>query len=1085
MLSIYRASAGAGKTHRLTGEYLLLLFSQPGAYRNILAVTFTNKATDEMKGRIVEELFNLANGRSSDYLALLGKRYKLSEDEVRSRAYNILVAILHDYSAFNVSTIDRFFQQTMRSFTREIGLQGGYGIEMDEDIVLTEAVDRLLADLNKPENRDLLGWLLRFAEDKIEDGGDWKLRKDIQSLGKELFKESYKASSDLVSQDISDKQSLENFKKILHGIIRSTEKEVRLLGERAMGILELYGLKPEDFSGGSRSPFIYFRKYKNGEMKAPTNTFCALADNVGRCYTAKTSQALKVIIETAFNDGLNECVVEIVEKFQNMTDYHTAKEIIRYYYTLGILNDISKQIAIYREEKNVMLIADTTELLNKVIDGSDAPFIYEKTGIQINHYMIDEFQDTSGMQWKNFRPLVEESLSHNRDNLIVGDVKQSIYRFRNSDWNLLDGQVASDFPEGEVREETLKDNWRSCRHIVEFNNALFTIAPYLLQSLYNDALPGSSLNSDDQEFYSTRIMAAYRNCYQRVPKPFREKGGHVQVRFIVQGEENNWKEDSLAQLPGILQQLQTKGYELKDIAILVRTNGEGAAVANCLLDYKEKHTEDGFHYDILSDEALFVNSASSVRFLVTFLQYLESPGNVTRRQMALLALQSLSGNWTLRDFPLEKIDKINGLMALPLYEMAEKAFLLFSEYIPDNEQVFVMAFLDLVAAYEQKETGDLGAFLEWWNETGYKKTISTPDGQNAIRILTVHKSKGLGFKVVILPFSDWEIDHKPTKPVVLWCRSQVKPFNQIHLLPVRYGLSLANTHFAADYFKEKLHAFIDNLNTLYVALTRAKEEMILLAPKPKKLNKDGEVEKISGVADLMWESFRQDVQETAEGEKLISLKEAFRLDEGWFELGDDWFPEKKNIIREISEIEVGTLQVIPFNNRLHLRLKGKNYFFDDVKRKHGTLMHELLSCIRTTEDIVPTLHQYQVQGVINSEEEIRLRAQIGKYLENPKVRHWYNGKAKVLNETEILLDRGITRRPDRIMIYPDEVVILDYKFGEKKLMAYSKQMRSYMKLVTQMGYGNVHGYIWYVTLGEIESVELSSGQNYYQTTLFD
>lgn len=1037
-----------------------------------------------MKGRIVEELFNLASNHSSDYLTLLGKRYNLTDKEVRHQAFNILKAILHDYSAFNISTIDRFFQQTMRAFTREIGLQGGYGIEMDEDIVLTEAVDRLLIDLNKPENKDLLGWLLRFAEDKVEDGGDWKLRKDIKSLGKELFKESYKASSDLVSQDIADKQSLDNYKGILQGIIRSTEKEVQAVGEKAMSILEQYGLKPEDFNGGSRSPFIYFRKYMNGEMKAPTNTFCALANNVEKWYTAKASQALKTIIGTAYDDGLNECVMEIVDQFQNMTHYNTAKEIIRYYYTLGILNDISKQIALYRSEKNVMLIADTTELLNKVIDGSDAPFIYEKTGVQIDHFMIDEFQDTSAMQWENFRPLMEESLSHNRDNLIVGDVKQSIYRFRNSDWKLLDEQVASDFPAGEVREETLKDNWRSCRHIVEFNNALFTTAPFLLQDVYNEALRDSSLDQEGIVYYETRIMAAYRDCYQRVPKPFQSKDGHVQVRFIEQGEGKEWKEEALDQLLTTLQQLQTNGYELKDIAILVRTNGEGAAVANYLLDYKEGHPEDGFNYDILSDEALFVNSAASVRFLVALLRYLKSPGNEVSRQMALLALQALRGDWTMEEFPSEKIAEINMLLSLPLYEMTEKAFLLFSDDVPDNEQVFVMAFLDMVAEFEQKEIGDLGAFLEWWDETGYRKTIATPDGQNAIRILTIHKSKGLGFKAVILPFTDWGIDHKPTQPVVLWCQPQVKPFNQIHLLPIRYGSALSNTYFAGDYFKEKLHAFIDNLNTLYVALTRAKEELILFAPKPKKLDKNGSVEKISGVADLLWESLGQEVQNATDGEKLISLKEAFRPDENEFELGDYWRPERKESHLKISEIEVGKLHVVPFNDRLHLRLKGKNYFFDDAKRKHGTLMHELLSGIRTPEDIAPTLHQYQIQGVINREEEIQLKEQIEEYMKEPKVKRWYNGEAKVLNETEILLDKGISRRPDRIMIYPDEVVILDYKFGEKRQVSYLKQMRSYMRLVAQMGYKNVHGYIWYVSLGKIEPVELSDS-NYNQATLFD
>lgn len=504
MLTVYRASAGAGKTHKLTGEYLTLLFTGPGAFRRILAVTFTNKATDEMKTRIVDELYNLASGRKSDYVELLKSTYSLTEVQVRKQAAKILIDILHDYSAFNISTIDRFFQQTMRAFTREIGLQGGYGIEMDQELVLTTAIDNLLSDLEKPESKDLLGWLLRFAEDKIESGGEWNLRKDIMALSREVFKESYKAFSEAVGRDIEDKKALEDYKNELYGIIRSVEATAKELGERGLAILNKYGLKVTDFKGGSRSPLTLLDRLVQGEMKEPSATFIGLADNLDGCFTKTVSLGTRQIIGCAFEDGLNDCIKGIISLFGNLTAYNTAREIVRYYYTLGILTDVSRQIAAYREEKNVMLIADTTELLSKVIEGSDAPFIYEKTGTHVDHYMIDEFQDTSGMQWNNFRPLIEESLAHSRDNLIVGDVKQSIYRFRNSDWKLLDEQVQADFSSEEIHEETLKDNWRSCRNIVEFNNALFTTLPGVLQAVYNEALSVSSLSEEQRAAFSLR-----------------------------------------------------------------------------------------------------------------------------------------------------------------------------------------------------------------------------------------------------------------------------------------------------------------------------------------------------------------------------------------------------------------------------------------------------------------------------------------------------------------------------------------------------------------------------------------------------
>ena len=1048
MLTIYRASAGAGKTHKLTGEYLMLLFSQPGAYRRILAVTFTNKATDEMKTRIVQELYHLASGRASDYIQLLSSAYSLTERQVREQARKILVAILHDYSAFNISTIDRFFQQTMRAFTREIGLQGGYGIEMDQELVLTEAIDNLLADLEKPESKDLLGWLLRFAEDKIEDGGGWSLRKDIMSLSREVFKESYKAFSEEVGKDIADKQALDAYKNELYAIIRSVEAEAKRLGEEGVALLKQFALQPSDFKGGSRSPFFYFEKLARGEMKEPTATFQTLPDNPEAYTTKTTPPGLRQIIGCVYEEGLNACVKNIVSLFANLTAYNTAREIVRYYYTLGILTDISRQIASYREEKNVMLIADTTELLNKVISGSDAPFIYEKTGTHVDHYMIDEFQDTSGMQWNNFRPLVEESLANGRANLIVGDVKQSIYRFRNSDWKLLDEQVRRDFEEEQVREETLMDNWRSCRHIVEFNNGFFTTAPAILQDLYNEALKTSSLNEEERTAFFTKIMTAYDKSIQRVPPPFQKKDGHVRIDFLSGDEEKKWEQEAMERLPATLERLQDNGYALKDIAILVRTNQEGALVADTLLAYKEEHPSDRYNYDIISDDALFVGSSPAVRFLIAVLRYLRNPEDQTNRKLAMYAYQVLTGKFGESEADKSVSQNLQSISRQSLYEVTEGLFRNFSAYFPETEQVFVQAFLDMVSEYAQKESADLNRFLRWWDETGYRKTIATPDGQNAIRILTVHKSKGLGFKVVIIPFGDWEIDHKPTKPVILWCHPEKKPFDRLHLVPVRYG-----TIFAKDYFKERLHAFIDNLNTLYVAFTRSKEELIVFSPRPRKINKEGKVEKITSIADLLWAGVETDIEDDT------------------FERGEWWHPASGRTAEDtLEEIPMSRLYSVSPDDRLQLRLHGKGFFFDNARRKHGTLMHEVLSRIRTPKDIPASVESYRLAGVINREEAAELISRLEELLQAEEVKAWYDGSARVLNEVDILFGKGLSKRPDRVMIKDNKVIVVDYKFGERQDKRHPNQVRNYLQLIRKMGFERVDGYLWYVELGKIEAV---------------
>lgn len=1081
MLTIYRASAGAGKTHTLTGEYLLLLFAHKGAYRRILAVTFTNKATDEMKSRIIVELHRLASGRSSDYVKLLASAYTLTDTQVRRQAREILRDILHDYSAFNISTIDRFFQQTMRAFTREIGLQGGYGIEMDQELVLREAVDHLLADLEKPESKELLGWLLRFAEDKIENGGEWNLRKDIMSLGREVFKESFKSFSQAVEEDIRDKQALEKYKNELYGIIRSVEKEARTLGEKGLALLKAYGLQPSDFRNGNRSAIFFFEKLSKGEMKPPSPSFVALADNLEGCFTKTTPPAMRQVIGCVFEEGLNDCIKGVVALFDNLTAYHTAREIVRYYYTLGILTDVSRQIAAYREEKNIMLIADTTELLNKIMDGSDAPFIYEKTGTRIDHYMIDEFQDTSGMQWNNFRPLIEESLAGGRGNLIVGDVKQSIYRFRNSDWKLLDEQVRLDFSAELVHEDTLKENWRSCRHIVAFNNALFTSAPAVLQQLYNDQLETSSLGEEERHLFFTKVMSAYDKSFQQVPPPFQCKAGHVKIDFLSTEEEEgkDWKTAALERLPATLEHLQDDGYALKDIAILVRTNQEGAAVADTLLAYKESHPSEHYRYDLISDDALFVGSSTAVRFLIAMLRHLKNPEQVPARRIALYSYTVLTGQFQPQppagtDFPPEISRQLVLLSRQSLYETTEGLFRLFEESFPENEQVFVQAFLDLVSDYTQKESPDLGRFLKWWDETGYRKTIATPDEQNAVRILTVHKSKGLGFKVVILPFCDWEIDHKPTKPVILWCQLSAAPFNRLHLVPVRYNQLLSQTIFARDYFEEKLHAFIDNLNTLYVAFTRSKEELIAWAPRPKKIDeKTGKTEKIASIADLLWASLTTDLKDTRDGDALIPLSEAFDPSAGCFELGD-WWPAAAKEKDETQPVEIAMtrLRSVTADDRLQLRLYGKGLFFDNPLRKHGALMHEILSGIRTKKDVIPTIDGYRQAGIINREEAAALASRLIKLLDRPVIAAWYDGTTRILNEVEILLGPGESKRPDRVMIDGESVTVVDYKFGLRTVKRHQAQVGSYLKLIREMGYKKVEGYLWYVELDKIEHVKL-------------
>ena len=715
-----------------------------------------------------------------------------------------------------------------------------------------------------------------------------------------------------------------------------------------------------------------------------------------------------------------------------------------------------------------MLISDTTELLNRIIAGNESPFIYEKVGLRVNNYMIDEFQDTSDMQWQNFLPLVRDSLAGGNKNFIVGDVKQSIYRWRNSDWKLLDGQLDKDFASEGITHETLDTNWRSSRNVINFNNAIFTTGAHLLQETYNSSL---DIDADSRlQSFSSRITKAYNEVYQQIPESHEDNEGHVRVEFV-ESNELGWQDYVLEQLPAQIEKLQDRGYSLKDIAILVRTKKEGASVANRLLEYKSQNTDPKYRYDIISDEALFVNNAKSVKLIVALLKYLHNPLDASLKALAVYEYFKYSNQLTAEDalqkyfsakddLPEEIMDELNRIRELPLYEMTEEMFKLFDSAMDNDELVYIQSFLDMVLDFTIRYSSDLDAFLKWWDESGMKKTIFTPDGQDAIRIMTIHKSKGLGFNVVIIPFCNWEIDHKLT--TILWCHPQSEPFNRLHLVPVKYSSKLKNTIFDYEYYDERLHAFIDNINVLYVAFTRAKNELIAFAPKPAK-------EEVKDIASLLWASIHSNVDVSGK-DRLINLPQYSDAETGIFETGENYLPIKKKKESATREINVENISSVPYDNRINLLLKNKYYFSDTGQRDYGTLMHEIISKVQTTDDISKAVEEYYISGDITADKKSEVINMLNSYLSDPLVSSWYSGEYRVLNEVQILQPKGTFIRPDRVMIKGEEVIVIDYKFGEKEDKKYIRQVKYYVDQVRKIGYSDIKGYICYITLGKVVEV---------------
>ena len=1091
MLNIYRASAGSGKTYQLTKDYIQLLFKaqRAGAHRRILAVTFTNKATDEMKSRILKELHALSKGEKSDYRADLMAEFKLDEEAVNRKSKSILTNILHDYSSFSISTIDRFFQQVIRAFARDIGVHGGYNLELDTDSMREQSVDNLFLDLGKSENKQLLTWLTAYAEERIEQSEHWNVRNDINDLGKEIFKESYQHKAEETNTKLHDREFLTAYKKSLSSIKTDFETQLKSTAEEALTLIGQQGLNTEDFKGGSRSAMKRLENFATGETKV-TDTFFSIAEDVANAYTKTTPKDKIAKIEKLYAEGLQKQLSLLVELLKvDIILYNTASMVLKHINTLGIMSDLAIQIKKLSEEQNAMLISDTNLWLNKIIDNSDAPFVYEKAGIHIDNFMIDEFQDTSVLQWKNFHPLMANSLSAGNFNLVVGDVKQSIYRWRNSDWKLLDEKILTEFRGDEIYEVPLETNWRSDANIIDFNNAFFFHAAEILQSKLNESLnPALPLYPHLQSF-TQKITHAYQNIHQQ--KSPKAGIGRVQLNFIDTDEsEDKWKTQSLNKLPSVLENLQHQGYRPNDIAILVRTNGEEQDVIRKLLNFKTTpEAKPDICYDIMGNEGLLVGGAASIRFILGVLKLFVNSNDMIQRTIVNYEYAKGKSGKSESDAlnaafvnvpeafegisPLFTEEENTSLLQLKhssIFDMVEHIVTLFNIGNWHSEAVFIQAFQDLVFKFTTSKTADLNSFLKWWEKSGVKQCISTPDNQSAIRIMTVHKSKGLDFKVVIMPFCDWELDkRKGNSKDILWCQPSTVPFNALPLLPIEYNNTLKDTIFSEYYLDEQMHRYIDNLNVAYVAFTRAKHELICFAPAPKKEIES--LDKVNSLSALLLCCMEQQVPVEKD---IISLKSSFNKANMTFTLGSSAKPFYSDEIRKTEQNTITTYPSVSSNSRLHLHHQSLDYWLEnqnlkDSQLNYGLIMHDVLRNITLKTDQAKAINELILSGRISEDEGTTVAKELENFWALPGVNEWFESDAKVMNEATILMPSGNQYRPDRVVIKGEEAVIVDYKFGETENPKYKSQVRNYMNLVAEMGY-QVTGYVCYISLKKVEKV---------------
>ena len=1049
-ITIYNASAGSGKTYTLTKEYVSLLFSNTNNYKNILAVTFTNKAAEEMKTRILKELYLLAsNPAKADHYNYLSSKYKLNPEQVQARAKLVLNNILHDYSNFSVSTIDSFFQLIIRAFAKEIGLQTGFVLELDTNESLEKAVDLLIKKLD--DNKFLRSWLIQFSESRIKDQKTWNFRDDIIKLGREIFKESFADNQKYLLEKQNDSEFFVRLKSQIRKLVSDIESKAKQLGIDAVNKIQNAGLDIDDFpykKSGFASIFYKFAEGGFASVNIGSRVNNAI-DNIEK-WSAKSSKK-KAEIEAFYHTGGNLLLNEIVDFYNtNIPIYNTAVEVLSFIDSLAIITNIYTNIHELLKQENKFLLAFAGTFIKEIIEDSDAPFLYEKTGNRYKFFMIDEFQDTSAIQWANFEPLIRESIANNNSSIIVGDVKQSIYRWRNGDWKLLSTGVEQAFKQFKVERIPLTQNWRSKKNIIEFNNVFFKKAVDVLETNILET------NSEAPDEIKSMVSEAYKDIEQEYPEVKNDSNeGYVRIELPEVDDEKTDKEIAFENIPKWLERLQDAGYSMRDVCILVRSNTEGSEIVEYINRYaKSEEASEKYNYNIISNEALILGKSPVLNLIMAVLNDIFDGENLINTAYLKYEyyLQSEQKNIEKHllfsnkqnNLPEQYIKQKNELKNKTLYEITEEIIDIFGLNKQSENLIYLQAFKDKILEYSSNNTADYFSFVEWWEKYGKNSSVKINEEQDAVKVISIHKSKGLEFETVILPFATWEFKNN-NATTVLWTEIDTEPFNQLKLLPVKFKSVLKNSLLAKQYYEENIQIKLDNLNLLYVAFTRAKTNLIAFT-KQKQIKKN-EIKEINNTALLINE--------------ILGLNEENPL----FEKGELAMKTSKPEIAKMQTINTYVSSKI--NADIKIKFKSDSY---SKQRKKGLLYHKIFENIVRFDDIKKATMQIYKDGLIDYQEIEEIAGEVKNSIEKAGVKHWFTDDYKVRNELSILQNSEI-KRPDRVMIKDDEVIIVDYKFGDKKDNKYHKQIKEYASLYKNLGYSNIKTYIWYVMLNTLEKVE--------------
>lgn len=1080
-LTIYKASAGSGKTFTLSVEYIKLLIKDPQSYRSTLAVTFTNKATEEMKLRILSQLYGIWKllPDSKSYIDKIKEDLDVTDEYMSERAGIALHNIVHNYSYFRIETIDSFFQSVLRNLARELDLTANLRIELNDYQIERNAVDELINSLD--ENSELLTWIMEYIRENMDDDKDWNVIGNIKRFGENIFREYYKTNSKKLNERLLEEGFFKQYTTKLRQMRNEAEVEMQNEAAQFFDALNHNGIEINDLNNGKNGPAGYFIKIKKGiyNNTIVTKRLQKVLDEGSESswVKQKSSKETQGIVRELANSTLTPLVHHAEDVRQkNWYIYGSAVLTLRHLNQLRLLNSIENKVRMMNVEQNRFLLSDTHPLLHSLIRDTDSPFIFEKIGNYLENIMIDEFQDTSTVQWQNFKVLLEECMSHGEQqgNLIVGDVKQSIYRWRSGDWRMLNN-IEREFPylNSMLNVCSLDTNYRSSRRVITFNNAFFKRASELEYADQKSSTPDTS--SPEQ------LKKAYSDVAQKVPS-FRDNHGYVSINLL---PNEDYRQQALQKTAEAVSLLLDSGANYSDIAILVRSND----IIQLIAEFFANELPD---VKIVSDEAFRLDSSVSVNIIVNAMLWLTHPDNILAKAYIAKAYQTYVLKKSEQEtnkllataegidsaLPCALIDKRNDLLTMPIFELAEQIYTLFNIGNIKGEDAYLYAFYDALTDFIANNTADIDSFVEEWNDSIAEKTIqaSAIDG---IRIITIHQSKGLEFEHVVIPFCDWTLEKGNT----IWCTPQVEPYNELPLIPVDFSASqMKGTIYEFDYNEEHLQNCVDNLNLLYVAFTRAASSLFVIAQRGTPSSRSYIVEQ--AITDIKLEGSSLDGDPSDKKAELL-------FSYGELEIVETKTKKKSDNIFT-PEVENMNVDMATFSNKVEFKQSNKSRDFvadddentDDDDRKQlsyiktGKILHYLFSTINTTDDIDTSLAQLEMDGLIEeSDTNIkRLRDMLHKRFSNRQVADWFSSRWTLFNECTILdydaaTDTVREHRPDRVMKdeKTGEVVIVDFKFGSPR-PEYVEQVNRYKALTQNMGYPNVKGYLWFVYSNRIEEV---------------